>query len=93
MMDFLRTQISSVMSCVQRHPRVAALTAAGAALSLVGVAALSGAFQKKWAVQGKVVLITGASSGMGKELALQLVGMGARYVDDFDVLLFLGSLC
>ena len=89
-MDFVRTQISSVMSCMQKHPRIAALTAAGAAVSLVGFAALSGVFQKKWEVHDKVVLITGASSGMGKELALQLVGMGARYVENFVVLIFLG---
>lgn len=79
-MQFIKDYAQSLVGCVQKQPRLAAMATAGAAFGLVALAGLNGCFTKKWDVKGKVVVITGASSGIGKSLALRLVRMGALYV-------------
>lgn len=80
-MQVIKDYVHSILGYAQKQPRIAAMAAAGAAFGLVALAGLNGCFTKKWDVTGKVVVITGASSGIGKALALRLVGMGALYVD------------
>lgn len=81
--------INSLVTKARLNPQLAALAATGAAASLLGVAALAGCFQKRWDVTNKVFIITGASSGIGKALALQLVQMGAKYDQKSDLTDFL----
>jgi len=79
-MQGIKDYVQSVLGLAQKQPRIAAMAAAGATFGLLALAGLNGCFTKKWDVKGKVVVITGASSGIGKSLALHLVGMGALYV-------------
>ena len=79
-MQAIQNFFTSLVSSAKAKPQIAGLVAAGAAVGLVALGRLIAASRNKWELEGKVVLITGASSGIGKSLALELVRRGALYV-------------
>lgn len=87
-MDNISAYAQQLIGIAKQKPAVAAAAAAVGALGLIAVTRLFGCSSKQWDVKGKVVLITGASSGIGRSLATHLVRLGAKYEEDKQPFIF-----
>jgi hypothetical protein len=79
-MQTLKNVWTTLRIRAQDEPRFFGAVAAGAALGLFAIGSMVAVARNAWSVEEKVILITGASSGIGKALALELVRRGAKYV-------------